>query len=410
MLAQDSAEIDTPDPLSETEKDLVMKVKCFMMREGVTLPELTSEIGVDINTLRSLTRYGMGIDEDPSMLPQSMRADAIQKLSSWVIDRESEEETVYQVERRMPGIHTFSSLAKHLGIDASRLGQLLTSQTSDWSPGEHAYKRKMLGLLSTWLDSDAEDDIAGIASTKTFDRLQKAYEQAFIKKRIVSIVGEVGIGKSLAAKHYWRQYPKTRRSNGVVYVEFRTGDTKENSILGRIVEVLYGQGLISTLSGDPMTIIEDTLGPEDQLLADEFHFTIANGNRGGEVFHSLYNATGMSIVLQGNASLTGTLWNDKKQPFQGLADRAWCFNGLSTTEEDVKAWMHWAGHDNEALIRAAVKVAARPGQSGGLRTLSLLIEMYEAFHQEKKLTAQSFTAYAMEAGKYPKPQKKGGAT
>lgn len=224
MLAQDSAEIDTPDPLSETEKDLVMKVKCFMIREGVTLPELTSEIGVDINTLRSLTRYGMGVDEDPSMLPQPMRADAIQKLSSWVIDRESEEETVYQVERRMPGIHTFSSLAKHLGIDASRLGQLLTSQTSDWSPGEHAYKRKMLGLLSTWLDSDAEDDIAGIASTKTFERLQKAYEQAFIKKRIVSIVGEVGIGKSLAAKHYWRQYPKTRRSNGVVYVEFRTGE------------------------------------------------------------------------------------------------------------------------------------------------------------------------------------------
>lgn len=68
-----------------------------------------------------------------------------------------------------------------------------------------------------------------------------------------------------------------------------------------------------------MTIIEDTLGPEDQLLADEFHFTIANGNRGGEVFHSLYNTTGMSIVLQGNTSLTGTHWNDKKQPFQGLA-------------------------------------------------------------------------------------------
>jgi hypothetical protein len=399
MLAQDTAEIDTPNPLSEEEKGLIQHVKRFMVRQSVSLPELTSEIGVEINTLRSLTRIGMGIDEDPSMLPLSLRTEAIQKLSDWVNSMESEDETLDRVERRMAGFHTITSLAKRLDLSAPILGQLLSRQTHDWSAGEHAYKRKMLGVLSAWLDSDSADDIAGIATTPTFISLQNAYDLAWATKGIVVVVGEVGIGKSLGGKRFCRQNPKTSRSKGVVYVEFKSGEITEKAILGRIVSVLYGQGLISTTSGDPTRIIEDTLDSDDLLLLDEFHFTIANGNRGGEVFHSLYNAIGMPIVLQGNATLNGTLWNDKKQPFQGLANRALCMPHMSTTVKDVETWMHWAGYDNDALIRAAVKIGARPGQSGGLRTLAMVIKAIEIKRPGEKLTATALLDFAAYCGK-----------
>lgn len=399
MLAQDTAEIDTPNPLSEEEKGLIQNVKRFMVRQGVTLPELTSEIGVDRDTLRSLTRIGMGIDEDPSMLPVSMRAEAIQKLSAWVINIESEEEILDRVERRMAGFHTITSLAKRLELSAPVLGQLLSRETHEWSAGEHANKRKILGVLSAWLDSDSADDIAGIATTPTFNLLTTAYDLAWRMKGIVSVVGEVGIGKSLGGRRFCRQNPKTRRSHGVVYVEFRSGDTTEKAILGRIVSVLYGQGLISTASGDPMRIIEDTLDSEDLLLLDEFHFTIANGNRGGEVIHGFYNAIGMGIVLQGNATLNGTLWNDKKQPFQGLANRALPMPHMSTTAEDVKTWMQWAGYDNEAMILAAIKIGERSGQSGGLRTLAMVMKAYEIRYPGKKLTATTLLDFAADCGK-----------
>lgn len=399
MLAQDTAEIDTPNPLSEEEKGLILHVKRFMVRHSVTLPELTSEIGVEIDTLRSLTRVGMGMDEDPSMLPESMRAEAIQKLSAWVINIESEEEILDRVERRMAGFHTITSLAKRLDLSAPVLGQLLSSQTHDWGAGEHAYRRKILGVLSAWLDSDSADDIAGIATTPTFNALQNAYELALATKGIVAIGGEVGIGKSLAAKQYCRQNPKTRRRNGAIYVELECGDTTASVILGRIVQALYGQGLISTSSGNPNTIIKDSLSREDLLLLDEAHFMFANGNRGGEVFHSLYNATGIPIVLQGNPTLNFTLWNEKKQEFPGLANRTLCMPHMSTSVEDVKAWMQWAGYDNEALIRAAVKVGARPGQNGGLRTLALLMNAFEKMHPGKKLNAATLLDFAVTCGK-----------
>lgn len=399
MLAQYTAEIDTPNPLSEAEQEVVKNVKRFMLRQDVSLPDLENEIGVDINILRSLTRYGMGIDEDPSMLPLSMRAEAIQKLSMWAIDRESEEETIDRVGRRMAGFHTITSLAKQLELDGPALGQLLSQQTHDWSAWEHAHKRKMLGVLSAWLDSDSADDIAGIATTPTFNLLQNAYGLALATKGIVAIGGEVGIGKSLAAKQYCRQNPKTRRSNGAIYVEMGGADTTATAILGRIVEVLYGQGLISSSSGNPNTIIKDSVSREDLLLLDEAHFMFANGNRGGEVFHSLYNATGIPIVLQGNPTLNFTLWNEKKQEFQGLANRALCMPHMRTSAEDVKAWMQWAGYDNEALIRAAVKVGARPGQNGGLRTLALLMNAFEKMHPGKKLNAATLIDFAVTCSK-----------
>jgi hypothetical protein len=401
----EQAEMPTPDESNtdpihdENIATIVHEVRDRMERYGISLHDLITAVNGTRRVFSILMRDGLGIEDLPWTLSESERQEAVEKMAGWVKGVDDEDDLITQVERRMAGVHTISSLAKNLQIDAANLSMVLTRRNGlerDW----YYTKPKILQALTTWLDdADAHEDPLGLAETPTFKALQSYYGLAISAKSIVSIIGEVGIGKSHAAMHYYRKNPKTWRAPGVVYVRFVKGDTTENAILWRITQALYNQGLIPTTSGYPLTIILDTLGQDDLLLLDEVHFTTDKGSRAIEVFHSLYNELPMPIVLQGNNDLKGTLWDNKKQTFAGLANRSYRIPAMQTTKEDVSAWMQWAGHEDKSLIRAAQEIAARPGQSGGLRTLVLIITAFEKLNPGVKLTAKSINATKIICGK-----------
>jgi type II secretory pathway predicted ATPase ExeA len=328
-------------------------------------------------------------------------------MSAWVIDREEQEEIVDRTLRRMAGFHTRTSLAKHLALSYEALGQLLRRRTGHWNTQQHAEKRKILAALSAWLDSEEADDVGGFVSTPTFEYLQNAYNYAFSVTWPVLIVGEVGIGKSIAARYRLRLNPKTRCSPGVVYVELKTGDATRKAILARIVQALFDLEVILTMTGDPMTILKDNLGLDDLLIIDEFQFALGEDIKAGQVFHDIANSLKTHVVLQGNPSINVTLWSEKNQELEGLANRVLAMPHLSTTKEDVEAWMQWAGYEGESLIKVAGKVAARRGPSGGLRTLVILLDAIEKFFPDKKLTGQSFLGHARTFGKFSPTNRKG---
>lgn len=386
--------------LSEEELALVQRVKSCQVQYGVSLHDLTAELDMDRHALGSILSADLGIYSPPDTLPDSIRAMAVEKLSAWVADREEQEEIIERAVRRMAGVHTRASLAKYLSLPIDALSQLLHGKTGNWSARQHAEKRKMLAALSVWLDSDDAADVSGFAATPTFERLQTAYNYAFRSPWTVSVVGEVGIGKSVAAKHYLRQNPKTRYGAGVVYVELMDGDTSRKAVLARIVQALFDLEVIHTAAGDPMMILADNLGPDDLLIVDEFQFALAEDPKAGKPFHTLANRAKTHVVLQGNPLVDQTLWNEKNQELEGLASRTSRMPYLSTTREDVEAWMQWAGYDDPALISAAAKIAARRGVGGGLRALAKLFSEIDAFFPGEKLTARSLMTHAQTFGHF----------
>jgi hypothetical protein len=204
--------------------------------------------------------------------------------------------------------------------------------------------------------------------------------------------------------HEVRENPKTRYRPGTVYVRLQSGDTTRKPILARIVQALYDLEVIQSTAGDPMTTLEDNLGPDDLLIVDEFQFALDEDIKAGKVFHDIANEIKTHVVLQGNPSLNTTLWNNKSEDLNGLADRTLPMPHMSTTKADVKAFMLHHGHDNPALIKAAADIVARPGRGGGLRTLKKLLDSYPVFSRDP-LNGQGFRKHAMAFGRYS-PAKK----
>ncbi len=389
-----------PEHLSDQEKNLIFSLRHHMLNTGADMRTLADETGVDLPTLRALNRIGATPDGMQDDLPSNQRSEAFEKLAKWIAVLDLEDDIVNRVERRMAGgYHTISGLAQKLDLDAAALSGLICGHTEGWDARQHANKKAMLVRLQEWVESDIASDSDGLAQTPTFVAVQEACKLAWGIGGIVVQPGEPGIGKSVAGKNFCRQFPKTRSSSGAVYVEFETGQTTEKAILEKIVEALHDQGLTPSPSGDPKRIIKKTLGDGDMLLLDEFQFTVAGGNRGGDVFHSLYNSTGISLFLMGNATMNGALLNDKKQPFAALINRAGVKPHLQTTENDVQIWMQWQGYEDAALISAAQKIGARPGQSGGLRTLAWVIRAFEKMQPGMKLNAAVLNAQAALYGK-----------
>lgn len=389
-----------PEHLADQEKKLIFSLRHHMINTGTDMRALADETGVDLSTLRALNRIGADFDGMPDDLPGDQRVEAFEKIAKWIAVLDLEDDIVNRVERRMAGgYHTISGLAQKLDLDAAALSGLICGHTEGWDARQHASKKGMLARLQEWVESDIASDSDGLAQTPTFEAVQEACKLAWGIGNMVVQSGEPGIGKSVAAKNFCRQFPKTRSSSGAVYVEFENGETTEKAILGKIVKALSEQGLTPSIAGDPKRIIRQTLGAGDLLLLDEFQFTVAGGNRGGDVFHSLHESTGIPFLLMGNATMNGALLSDIKQPFAALVNRAGVMQHMQTTENDVEAWMRWQGYEDAALIRTAQKIGARAGQSGGLRTLSLVIRVCERKAPGQKLTAKALKEQAAFCGK-----------
>lgn len=406
MLAQNTAGIDTPTRLTEAEKALMQRVKSYQVDYNVSIRALAEQTGIDMDVIGAMRRAGTGPDEGPPDLPPELRAQAFDKLSAWVAALVEQEEIVGRTLKRMVDVHTRTSLATQLDIDILDLGELLY-QRNQWTSSNSPRKQKLLEALLPWLESEEEGDAQGVASTPTFRRIENIYHTVWRRAGSLSITGEVGIGKSFCAKRFWRENLKTRYRPGVVYVELTTFDNTRKAVLARIVEALYACGVIDTTAGDHWTILCDHLGPEDLLIVDEFQFALANDIEVSKVFHDMANKMRTHVVLQGNRSLNATLWGDKSGELDGIANRTLHPPHFVTTAADVTAWMEWAGYKDAALVKAAIKIGARPGPQGGLRTLQLLFDMFESENPDKKLTAKSLIETAQLYGKFSPTNQKG---
>ena len=404
MLAQDIAEIDAPSPLSEEEKALIQRIRSYQVQHEVSHYDIADQTGIDRHILGSLIRAELGIDEDPSMLPPDIRAQTVEKLSAWVTGMEEQAEIVDQTINRMAGgRHTRAYLAKHLGLSAAALGQLLNRQTSNMNAREHAENRKIVAALSAWLDRDEADR----ALTPTLQMMLNIYRTAFKTHDFLSVVGDVGIGKTEAAMEMLRENPKTRYSPGVVYVRLQSCDITRKAILARIVQALFDLEVIQTTAGDHMTILKDNLGPDDLLIVDEFQNALDVDIKAGKVFHDIADNLETHVVLQGNPSVNATLWDERNHELDGLASRTQRTPPLSTTKADVEVWMQWAGYEDAALVKAAVKFAARRGRNGGLRALRMLFKQIEDWFPDEKLTDRSFLQHAQDFCKFSPTNQKG---
>lgn len=405
MLAHDTAEIARPIPFSEEEMEVIERIKEYRMNERISIHELAADLKMETHVIGPFFRSNLGIDPDPETLPQPLRDKVLGAMREWLDEKEAQDEIVDLATRRMAGIHTTQSLAKYLGISPDELGGVLNGRGGALNPAQCRARRETVAALSAWLDTDEAGDIDGIALTPTIELLKNAYHFARTTYWIVSIVGDVGIGKSLAAMREVRDDPKTRYRPGTVYVRLQSGDTTRKTILARIVQALYDLEVIQVNVGDPMVILKDNLGPEDLLIVDEFQFALEEDIKAGKVFHDIANDMNTHVVLQGNPSLNTTLWNEKNHELDGLANRTLPMPHLSTTKEDVEAFMLHHGHDNPTLIKAAVSVVARPGPGGGLRTLKKLLDSYPVF-SKVPLHGQGFRAHARAFGHYSPAQKK----
>lgn len=406
MLAHDTAEIARPNPLSEEEKEVIERITEYRMNERISIHELAADLNIETHMLGPFFRLSLGIDPDPETLSQPLRDKVLGAMREWLDEKDAQDEIADLATRRMASIHTTQSLAKLLGVSPDELRLVLNGKGGRLNPAECHERRKIVAALSAWLDTDEADDIDGIALTPTIENMKNAYHFARTSHWIVSIVGDVGIGKSLAAMHEVRENPKTRYRPGTVYVWLQSGDTTRKAILARIVQALHDLEVIQSTAGDPMTILRDNLGPDDLLIIDEFQFALDEDIKAGKVFHDLANDMSTHVVLQGNPSLNTTLWNEKNHELDGLANRTLAMPHLSTTEADVKAFMLHHGHDNPALIKAAAAVVARPGPGGGLRTLKKLLDSYPVFSAKRPLNGRSFLGHARTFGHYSPSKKK----
>ncbi len=314
---------------------------------------------------------------------------------------DEEEELLCRVERKMVGLHTVTSLAKELKVEPYHLRHII-ARTEPEIKHRSLGTRQLLQKLAAWVE---EEEIINIgADLPTGTLVREACEMADNMQILMILAGHPGIGKTFELMRFEREFPKTNDSPGVIYVRFQKGDTTKRTVLGRILEALYERGLIVSTAGDPMNVVANAFDPDDLLICDEMQFITERDSRSAEVFHTLYDLVTMGMVLVGNMGFEQCFWNSSS--FAGLKNRAVCHHPLTTTKSDVRSWAAWAGYEDKALIEMCVKIGARPGDAGGLRTVVTLINIAEQLLKPgEKLTAARLKKAATTLRKLPKGGK-----
>lgn len=270
----------------------------------------------------------------------------------------------------------------------------------DYFRGGHDEKRRdeVMARLAEWLESQESTEFQQCANTITFQKIQAIIAGAHRTGDFVAITGDVGIGKSWAAIEYVRQHPRGHNKPGAVRVEFTRADRNDSSALFTILSSLAGNVEASRSAyrnGHLMSAIGKLLHRRDCLILDECNYL----GTAADIVRDIYEKTGAAIVMIGNPELSSTIWGGKKQDFAALASRATRFDFPRTVSQDVEAFMDWKGLPDKRLRKAAVDVAARPGQSGGLRTLNKIFSTKEIYYPGINLDADTFNELAAQIGR-----------
>lgn len=308
---------------------------------------------------------------------------------------EHAETILSRIESRLASGLSRARLANESETRLDALEDVLKRQTRFIAGRNQDTPRETLSSLERWLveeDEQGTQKPSSHAPTPTYQRISTLLGIAHTKRKLIAITGDVGIGKSAAACAYAAAKPKTDHAPGTVYVEFAEVDAKPTAALNRIFEALPGKGISGHRQENLLDAIAGLLKPGDMLILDECNYLSGRNGRDGralDVIRDLYGKSRASIAMLGNPDLRARVWG-KSEDFAALASRTLHYPMGHTTEEDVDAWLQWAGLTGKALRTAAIKIAVRPGQNGGLRTLDKVIELTRDFYPD------AFTADSIE--------------
>lgn len=301
------------------------------------------------------------------------------------------ENVMLQVESRLASGVSRNHLIVVSGIRQDDLGALLERRKIGRRGESDDETGRAIGALKIWLADAAEAEAklaSGFAVTPTFQAIQGIIERARRGRRIVSIIGGVGVGKSEAAKAYAADNPRTHRQPGAVRVEFARGDDNLTAAYARILGALEGEKGRAYRSGEMRDAVAGLCRNGDVLLLDECN----NLRDAAEMCRDLW-ALGVPVVMLGNPVYGKSVYG-KGSTFDALASRALPHYFDVSTEDDVNAWLAWAGLGGVALRRAAVALACRPGANGGLRSLALLVDACRDYFPDKPIDAELLRAMA----------------
>lgn len=339
---------------------------------------------------------------------------AFDKLENWLAFQYDEraENILTRLESRLASGLTRERLANEAGIRLESLEYLLKRQQgsesadSYWNrdPNREA-PAHALTQLEIWLSDEeiqAGTAPAGLAPTPIYQTIHKYLSLAHAGKRLVALTGDVGIGKSAAARAYAAAHPKTTRAPGVVYVEFTELDTKPLAALQRIVKALPARPAEAPRQEHVLLdYVASCFVHGDLLILDECnHLAGRKGSEGHALgfVRDLFERGRAGLAMLGNPDLRARVWGEQ-QGFPALASRTMHFSLDHITEADVDIWMQWKGLTGKALRKACVKIAARPGQHGGLRALERLVETHLAVLPGHAMDAASLERIAHAMGR-----------
>lgn len=316
---------------------------------------------------------------------------------------ERAETILARIESRLASGLNRARLANEAETRLDALEEVLRRQTRFIMARHHGEPLETLARLEKWLseeDTQAAPKAASHAPTPTYQRISALLGSAHAKRQLIAITGDVGIGKSAAARAFAADHPKTDQVAGLVYVEFSEVDAKPTAALSRIYEALPGKGIAGHRQENLLDAIAGLLRLGDLLILDECNYLSGRNGRDGralDVIRDLYNKSRAGIAMLGNPDLRARVWG-KSQDFAALASRTLHYPMGHTTEEDVDAWLQWAGLTGKAIRAAAIKIAVRPGQNGGLRSLDRVIEQARDFYPDA-LTAGAIEQTARMIGR-----------
>ena len=339
---------------------------------------------------------------------------AIDKLEEW-LDFEYDERAegiLTRAESRLASGLTRERLANESGIRIESLEALLKRQPGGERFDDFGHRKEgqdhrvnAITQLEIWLadeDLQAGAGTATLAPTPTCQNVQKYLSLAHTGKRLIAVTGDVGIGKSAAARAYAAAHPKTVRAPGVVYVEFTELDTKPLAALHRILKALPVRVTEAPRQEHLLLdYVASSFVPGDLLILDECNHLA--GRKGAEghalgFVRDLFERGRAGLAMLGNADLRARVWGEQ-QGFPALASRTLHFILDNTTEADVDIWMQWKGLTGKAMRKTLIRIAARPGQHGGLRALERLVETHRDFFPAQPIEAGGLERIAHAMGR-----------
>jgi DNA transposition AAA+ family ATPase len=309
------------------------------------------------------------------------------------------ENILSRVETILDTGYLLDRLIGQTGIPESHIKKLMDRQNIGYTNSDSRKQDEAFSALREWLEiHESSERPDSFAATPTFEKIQAIIANAHRTGDFVAITGDVGIGKSCAAIEYVKANPRGFNKPGALRVEFTRAERNDTAALQAILGALVGEveiGRSAYRNGNMMNAICRELDRRDCLILDECNYLGASI----DIARDIYDKSGAAIILIGNPELSNAIWNKKRQDFSALASRTTRFDFPRTLEQDVEAFLTWKGITGARIRKIAVEVAARPGQSGGLRTLTKILALREKYYPGLNMDADTFEALAAQIGR-----------